>query len=160
MSLMDHLGNAHKNCQNILGEKFKLNIKIAEVEKFVPVQITAFDNTFFEVGITENNLKKKNPVMFRWIYFYGDPEVAKNFFYHVRIKKENTGEELTYFGQVRSLNEKCEDITESFEAFVVGVVKAKKFLDDNGNLTLEYKIRNMKAEAKDEDNESGISDNE
>ena len=86
MSLMDHLGNAHKNCQNIVSEKFKLNPKMAEVGKFAPTRITAFKNTFFEVGII------KDQQMFRWIYFYGDQEEAKNFFYHVRIKKENTGE--------------------------------------------------------------------
>ena len=98
--------------------------------------------------------------MFRWIYFLGDPDVAKNFFYHVKLKKENSEEELNYFGQVRSLNEKYEDILASYNAFVAHVAQAKNFLDGNGNLTLEYKIRNMKAEAKDEDIESGISDNE
>ena len=75
-------------------------------------------------------------------------------------KKENSEEELTYFGQVRSLSEKYEDILASYNAFVTVVAQVKNFLDGNGNLTLEYKIRNMKAEAKDEDIESGISDNE
>ena len=98
--------------------------------------------------------------MFRWIYFLGDPDVANNFFYHVKLKKENSEEELTYFGQVRSLNEKYEDILASYNAFVTVVAQVKNFLDGNGNLTLEYKNRNMKAEAKDEDIESGISDNE
>ena len=100
--------------------------------------------------------------MFRWIYFLGDPDVAKNFFYHVKLKKENSEEELNYFGHVFvwSLNEKYEDILASYNAFVTVVAQVKNFLDGNGNLTLEYKIRNMKAEAKDEDIESGISDNE
>ena len=146
MSLMDHLGNAHKNCQNIVSEKFKLNPKMAEVGKFAPTRITAFKNTFFEVGII------KDQQMFRWIYFLGDPDVAKNFFYHVKLKKENSEEELNYF--------KYEDILASYNAFVTVVAQVKNFLDGNGNLTLEYKIRNMKAEAKDEDIESGISDNE
>ena len=90
--------------------------------------------------------------MFRWIYSWGGPDVAKNFFYHVKRKKENSEEELNYF--------KYEDILASYNAFVTVVAQVKNFLDGNGNLTLEYKIRNMKAEAKDEDIESGISDNE
>ena len=102
----------------------------------------------------------KDQFMFSWIYILGGPEVAKNFFYHVKVKKENTKDELTFCGQVRSLSEHYEEITKSFNAFFMPIVKMKEFLDGDSKLSLEYQIRNMKDEAKDDNEESGISDDD
>ena len=96
--------------------------------------------------------------MFRWIYVLGDPDVAKNFYYHVKIN--NGGEvEMAFSNQVRSLSEHYNDITKSFQAFFMPIVRVKEFLvDDSQRMVLEYQIRNMKEEAKDDNEESGVSD--
>ena len=118
--------------------------------KLATTRISAFNFTFFEVGVITDQF------MFRWIYILGDPDVAKNFDYHVKIKLGRL--EQTFNGQVRSLSEYCYDITNSFEAFFMPIVRMKKFLDADSKLVLEYQIRNMKDEAKDDNEESGISD--
>ena len=37
------------------------------------------------------------------------------------------------------------------------IVRVKEFLDDNSQMVFEYQIRNKKEEAKDDNEESGIS---
>ena len=156
---MDHLAKVHK-ANNILVLENKLfNIttlagSAPEGHKFAPTQINAFGYNFFEVGIIRNNF------LFRWIYVLGNPDEAKNFYYHVKVKKGDTKEELNNFVQVRSMIENHQEITNAFHAFFVPMVRVKEFMDENFKIELEYKIRNMKEEAKDDEVESGISDDE
>ena len=153
--LMEHLTEVHKGLDVIEKKKFLITTKIGADLKsamLATTQISAFNFTFFEVGVITDQF------MFRWIYILADANVAKNFFYDVTIKNQNTGEKLNYFGQVRSLSEHDEDITESFKAFFVPNVRVEEFMDADSKLVLEYQIRNMKDEAKDDNEESGISD--
>ena len=150
---MEHLTEVHKGLDVIEKKKFLITSKIGanlKSEKLATTRISAFNFTFFEVGVVTDQF------MFRWIYILGDPDVAKNFDYHVKIKLGRF--EQTFIGQVRSLSEYCYDITNSFEAFFMPIVRMKKFLDADSKLVLEYQIRNMKDEAKDDNEESGISD--
>jgi len=156
--LMDHLAEFHKEFYNFeFMEDKRFIIRTGDLEPglFSPKKrISVFNFMFFGVGII------KDQFMFSWIYILGGPEVAKNFFYHVKVKKENTEDELTFCGQVRSLSEHYEEITKSFNAFFMPIVKMKEFLDGYSKLSLEYQIRNMKDEAKDDNEESGISDDD
>ena len=52
------------------------------------------------------------------------------------------------------------NITGSFKAFFIPIARVKEFLDDNSQMVFEYQIRNMKEEAKDDNEESGISDDD
>ena len=130
----------------------KLSFKHQGLKLNNSTRISAFGFTFFEVGIITDQF------MFRWIYVLGDPDVAKNFYYHVKIN--NGGEvEMAFSNQVRSLSEHYNDITKSFQAFFMPIVRVKEFLvDDSQRMVLEYQIRNMKEEAKDDNEESGVSD--
>jgi len=155
---MEHLAEIHKELYEsdvIDTKRFFIKCEMDgdfKSRKFTPTRISVFDFTFFEVGII------KDQFMFRWICILGDPDVAENFFYNVKVKKENTRDELTFCGQVRSLSEHYEYITKSFNAFFMPIVKMKEFLDGDSKLSLEYQICNMKNEAKDDNEESGISD--
>ena len=152
---MEHLTEVHKGLDVIEKKKFLITSSVDLMsEKLATTQISAFNFTFFEVGVITDQF------MFKWIYILGDANVAKNFFYDVTIKNQNTGEKLNYFGQVRSLSEHNEDITESFKAFFLPIVRVKEFLDADSKLVFEYQIRNMKDEAKDDNEESGISDDD
>ena len=163
MNFMDHFYKIHKNCKFLSPNgnmRFNIRSKIAQVStmpmKFSPTEISAFNQTFFEVGMI------KNDFLFRWIYMLGDHNEAKNYFYNVRIKKGTSGNELTFSGQVRTMFENHVYITGSYLAFNMPKVRIEEFLDGNSNLVFEYTIRSLKQEAKekvnDDDFESGISD--
>ena len=152
--LMEHVTQVHKGLDVIEKKKFVIiNSKMGALnsQKLATTRISAFDFTFFEVGTISGQL------MFKWIYVLGDSDVAKNFYYHVKIKNAS-GVELIFNDQVRSLSEYYFDIiTRSFKAFSMPIARVKEFLDDNSQMVLEYQIRNMKEEAKDDNEESGIS---
>ena len=148
---MEHLTEVHKGLDVIEKKKFLITSSVDLMsEKLATTQISAFNFTFFEVGVVTDQF------MFRWIYILGDPDVAKNFDYHVKIKLGRL--EQTFNGQVRSLSEHSNDITKSFKAFFVPIARVEEFLDADSKLVLEYQIRNRKDEAKDDNEESGISD--
>merc|ERR1712062_944302 len=155
--LMEHVTQVHNGLDVIEKEKFVITSKIdasLKLQKLATTRIAAFDFTFFEVGIIYGHF------MFRWIYIFADPDVAKNFHYQVIVKINGGEVEMAFNNQVRSLSEHYNDITKSFKAFFMPIAKVKEFLGDDSQMVLEYRIRNMKEEAKDDNQESGISDND
>merc|ERR1712062_429817 len=158
--LMKHVTQVHKGLDVIEKKKFVITSKIdasLKSQKLATTRISAFDCTFFEVGTITGVWSGQ--FMFKWIYILADPNVAKNFYYHVKIKNAS-GVELTFNDQVRSLSESYNDITGSFKAFFIPIARVKEFMDDNSQMVFEYQIRNMKEEAKDDNEESGISDSD
>ena len=154
--LMKHVTQVHKGLDVIEKKKFVITSKIdasLKPQKLATTRISAFDFTFFEVGTIIGQF------MFKWIYILADPDVAKNFYYHVKIKNAS-GVELTFNDQVRSLSEHYGSIIGSYKAFFMPIVRVKEFMDDNSQMVFEYQIRNMKEEAKDDNEESGISDDD
>ena len=122
-------------------------------EKWHSKKFTAFNKTFFEIGIMRNNL------IYKWIYVLALPDEAKNYFFHVYVKNCIGENVLTYYAQVRSLVESHEEVIENENCFIIGVKQAKKFVkEDTKHVDFSIKIRNIKDEAKDEDEESGIDD--
>ena len=122
-------------------------------EKWGPKQFTAFNKTFFDMGIMRNNL------IYKWVYVLATPDEAKHFYFHAYVK-DNNGENVeTYYRQVRSLVESHEDVIEKENCVVIRVKSAKKFIKPETNqVDFSLKIRSLKEEAKDEDDESGIDD--
>ena len=154
--LMEHVTQVHKDLDVIEKKKFIITSKLGvdlKPEKLATTRISAFDFTFFEVGVITDQH------MFKWIYILADPDVAKNFHYQVIVKINGGEVEMAFNNQVRSLSEHYNDITKSFKAFFMPIAKVKEFLGDDSQMVLEYRIRNMK-EAKDDNQESGISDND
>ena len=90
------------------------------------------------------------------------PDQAEYFFYHATLEK-NSGEKIKFYGQARSLVESCEEVIAK-EAFALPVITAKRFLPEilsgqnDAQMKYKVKIRSMKDEAKDDDEESGIDD--
>merc|ERR1712062_410721 len=155
--LMKHVTQVHKGLDVIEKKKFVITSKIdasLKSQKLATTRISAFDFTFFEVGVITDQH------MFKWIYILADPDVAKNFHYQVIVKINGGEVEMAFNNQVRSLSEYYNDITKSFKAFFMPIAKVKEFLGDDSQMVLEYQIRNMKEEAKDGNQESGISDND
>ena len=122
-------------------------------EKWSPKQFTAFNKTFFDMGIMRNNL------IYKWVYVLATPDEAKHFYFHAYVK-DNNGENVeTYYRQVRSLVESHEDVIENGNCAIIVVKSAKKLIKPGTNqVDFSMKIRSLKEEAKDEDDESGIDD--
>ena len=66
---------------------------------------------------------------------------------------------IDYHERVRSVVECHDFIIENEDCFALSVKKAKKYaMRDTNQVDYTIKIRNLKDEAKDEDEESGIDD--
>ena len=93
--------------------------------------------------------------MYRWIYLLGSPDEAKNFYCHISCKNIAKGAKITYFDQVRSVDEDYETIIDNGDAFII-----KRTFNDKEKSEISYELRNMKEEAKDKNYESGIDDSD
>ena len=122
--------------------------------KWDPAKFTKFDHVFFEVGRIEDH------IMHRWVYILASPDVAKNYFFHATLKGK-ADRKISVFCQARSLNESWKEIIANREdTFQADVETLKKFRQENFGFDYQIEVRNMKEEAKDENEESGISDND
>ena len=121
--------------------------------KWSPKKFTAFDRTFFDVSIIRNN------TIYKWIYILALPDVAKHFQVQITVKDANGKTVIDYPEQVRSVAECHDFIIENENCFTLSVKKAKRFaMKDTNQVDYTIKIRNLKDEAKDEDEEYGIDD--
>ena len=118
-------------------------------QAWYPRKFTAFQRTFFEVAILRNNM------IYQWIFVLALPDEAKHFWFQVFVKNDMGETVRTYFEQVQSMVEGFDTVN----YWTLSVKKAKTFAGNNTNqLKYSLKIRNLKDEAKDEDEESGIDD--
>lgn len=130
-----------------------VTVDAASFEKWLPKKFTAFNKTFFEVGLIRNKF------IYKWIYVLGLPDEAKNFYFHANVQNENGENVHAYYDQVRSLVESPDEVMENENCFIIGLKNAKKFVKRGTNsVDVSLKIRNLKDEAKDDDEESGIDD--
>ena len=98
-------------------------------------------------------------MIYKWVYVLALLDEAKKYFFHAYVKNSNGETVLTYYNQVRSLVESHEEVIENENCFIIGVKQAKNFVkEDTKQVDFSMKIRNIKDEAKDEDEESGIDD--
>jgi len=165
----EHLLTVHKNNlerKMVEGEKnkwiasrrFKIcNLNSAtpqsQLRSCPPTKIISTDgDVFYDVGFIVNN------AFYYVIYFYGSPEEAKNFSWTIFVQV--SGKKFTYTGKVHTLDEKEDDIIASETCFKIGNSFVNRSLNEGKVLFAEFSIRNLKEEAKDDDEKSCISDNE
>merc|ERR1712098_198320 len=99
----------------------------------------------------------ENRLFYVWIYIADSPHNANN--YDCTISIENGKKKITVEGlRVYPLDCHSDDIINEDECFLVKCSVARQFCDQNGDLDVEIKIRNLKEEAKDDDDESGLED--
>jgi hypothetical protein len=99
-----------------------------------------------------------NERFYIWVYYYGSKEAAKN--YNCVIKAySGDNEEFSYIGAPRSLDESEDDIINGEHGLMLGCGQAKRIVLEE-KMNYSVKISCPKEEAKEEDVESGISDNE
>ena len=90
-----------------------------------------------------------------WIYLVGSFFEAKHYRYTLSIK-DKTGEPMyTFQGKVFTLD-KVGPVKGS--VFMLGTEDAMEICDEKSKFDVNVTIRNLKEEAKDDDEESGVSD--
>ena len=96
-----------------------------------------------------------------WIYFVGSPQEAKHYSYTLECQNEEGTTKNTFVCQVVSIDETVDSIIRNGNC--LNIIFSKFSRRDEQNIRVfkhTVTIRNLKEEAKDENVESGISDND
>ena len=142
----------------------EIKCKISELHldsgKFgtTPCKIDFDAKTFFSI------FRAKKGVFCHWIHFLGSSIEAKKYAYTLEYNNdvnECKMGKLTFTGQVVPIDETADSIQADHNCLSVtfGFFKSH-FINKDRKFIYSVKIRNLKEEAKDENVESGISDNE
>ena len=96
-----------------------------------------------------------------WIQMVGTTIEAKKYFYTVEFHGLNPDVRTTYSGQVLSVDERPFAIKEAKKFFGIdyGMFRTQ-FINEDRTFEVTISVKNMKEELKDDNEESGISDNE
>ena len=98
---------------------------------------------------------------FFWIYVAVSPVEAKN--YECVLSLSNVSGDLTFRGKVHPLDTHFSTILSNEECLCCGYPTVQRFLtkiEDSEALRMNVKLRNIKEEVKDENVESGVSEDE
>ena len=107
--------------------------------------------------------KIQNDVFYHWIHFLGSSREAKKFSYTFEYKNEEKtpNTHALHSIQMASIDETFDAIIENGNCFgIPGKLFHKHFVLENLRFEYSVKIRNLKEEAKDDNAESGVSDND
>ena len=130
----------------------------------LPVVIFAYQELEVNgIGTFIIGAKIQNGVFYHWIHFIGSSQEAQKFSYTFEYKNEEKipHAHTFYSNQMVSIDETSDAIIENGNCF--GIPKKlfyKHFVLENGRFEYGVKIRNLKEEAKDDNVESGVSDND
>jgi hypothetical protein len=126
------------------------------IRVWMPQKLTFRNRSFF----TEVHRRRRAASQSRyfWIYFHGTPDEAVHYSYRIKITGRN-GKELTFKGKVYSLDETKETIMLSEDIFFLSNGQVK-LLQVDSQIHFEITLYSDKEEIKDEDVESGISDDD
>jgi len=141
--------------------------------KEIPVQdlskiVTGKNNGYQKTKCTFNNQtfvicqkydKKSGEGWYKWVYILGSPNEAKHYSYTLKLIGKET--ETSFQGKVVAIDEPSETLLMAGKCFAIpyGAFKAQ-YVDENDEFKYLLEIRNLKEEVKDENYESGISDND
>lgn len=132
---------------------FKADFTMKEAEVGHARRFAKFGRNFFDFGFLYAKEPCHERILRRWLLFQGSPSEAKNFVYESSLSSPD-GCKIITVGQVVSLDEQHFKKTK----FKIFADIAESFAQENGFLNFTMKIRNLKEEAKDDDDESGVSD--
>ena len=101
--------------------------------------------------------KHQNSIVYRWLYLHGSPNEAKHFSY--TLKFESPKATTTFEGKVATIDEDFHTLSKAGKCFAIPhQLFMDQFVDENQKFEYSLEIRNLKEEVKDENYESGISD--
>ena len=131
-----------------------------------PVMIEVGSKTFLSCmtsngsyGRCVTNYGSYPSMVHQWIYFVGSPQEAKHYSYTLEYQNVEQTFKNTFVGQVISIDDTEDSIIENGNCLGISQrLFSSKFINE-GKVPI-VTIRNLKEEAKDENVESGISDND
>ena len=113
------------------------------------------------VFIFNGDKDRHNNTFYLWVQMVGSKFEAKNYYYTLEFHGIDSNIKNHYFGQVVPIDETLESIKETKKYFGIDFDMFKaQFLDEDHNFEFSISIKNMKEEVKDDNEESGISDDE
>jgi hypothetical protein len=156
IGLGDHLDAKHEDLKKIGKARSKDFILMQDQEPavWIPQELAFRNRSFFTEVHRDAALKSR---LF-WMYFHGTPEEAVHYSYRIKIVGGN-GKEITFKGDVYSLHETKKaimvrkDVLNVFDCQVISLVVDEK-------INFEITLYSDKEEIKNEDVESGISDDD
>ena len=102
--------------------------------------------------------KVVNSIMYAWIYIVGSPIAARNYSCTISVT-DKSGNKFAFYGQaVKPLDERPKDVIAKQAVFMIGTEVIKNSKDENDKLSIEVTINDLKEEAKDSNDESGVED--
>jgi hypothetical protein len=157
ISLGDHLVANHGNWNKIGKNQSKDFVPMLDQGPavWIPKELGFRNRSFFTEVHREYFLISR---LVFWIYFHGTPEEAIHYSYRVKITGEN-GIELTFKGNVHSLDETKKVIMAKKDSFILFDCQARLF-QVGGRINFEITLDSDKEEIKYEDVESGISEDD
>ena len=107
--------------------------------------------TFFLVG------RKQCDTLRFWIYIVGSFLEAKHYSYTLTVTNNAGNKKYMHEGQVFTLD--SDEVTKG-SVFMMATEAAQEICEEDTNLNVNVVIRNLKEEAKDDSEESGVDDGE
>ena len=105
------------------------------------------------------NEKTIDKLIYKWVYILGSPSEAKHYSYTLKLAGKET--EITFKGKVASIDESFDTLFEAGKCFAIPhKALIAQLVDEDKKYEYSLEIRNLKEEVKDENYESGISDND
>ena len=118
-----------------------------------PLKFTLKNQTFLFAEQTDDK------IVYMWVYILGSPKDAKHFSYTLNIYGKNA--ELSFKGKVAAIDESFDALSNAGKCFTIPhKTVLAQFLGEEKKYEYSLEIRNLKEEAKDENYESGISDDD
>ena len=151
----DEFDNIHESKNNASAYSVDGGFFFKDIESLRMNQVNAFDQTFLEVNHVQNGF------VYQWVVLVGFKEETEKYCYQLSITNPtNVNDKITFSGKVRSLDETRKDIIAEQKCFIVGKQACKNLMDENEEIHYRIELRNLKEEAKDENEESGIDDDD
>ena len=105
--------------------------------------------------------KTTNKVVYIWIYIHGSPIEAKHYSYTFKmIGKNGKDTEISFKGKVAAIDDSFDTLFKAGKCFSIPHDAFMAQFVDEGKFEYLLEIRNLKEEAKDDNYESGISDDD
>ena len=164
--LLDHMKTEEYKCDKLTGSIGKMVTTYWIIpENIDQLLVPAFPSQELEVngiGTFIIGAKIDNGVFYQWIHFVGSSHEAKKFSYTFEYKNEEKTPHVhtLHSDQVASIDETSKSIIESGKCFGMPRKLFDKHVLENRRFEYSVTIRNLKEEAKDDNVESGVSDND
>ena len=123
---------------------------------FTPIRIQFDDRVFYLSGVQYSNSETLNC----WIQLIGSSFEAKNYYYSLEFRGIDQNVKIIYSGPVQAIDNDAKGILAKNNCFATNFenFKAQFITNEDRILKFSIKITNMKEEVKDDNEESGISD--